>query len=148
MCHRVDRVLRQSAVAGAHRIGHHPGIEQSCHPLNGLAQIVATVIEESGTPAHNGTLVTFTTTLGTLDPREAVTNNGQAVVTLRAGTESGAAEVGAFSGSARTEAPVMIAIGGAAAVNLSVGPSPGTVDQVVTFTATATGTTLPIASYA
>ena len=69
-------------------------------------------------------------------------------MTLRAGTESGAAEVGAFSGSARTEAPVMIAIGGAAAVNLSVGPSPGTVDQVVTFTATATGTTLPIASYA
>ena len=117
-------------------------------PINGTAQIVAIVIEQSGTPAHNGTLVTFTTTLGTLDPREAVTNNGQAVVTLRAGTESGTAEVGAFSGSARTEAPVMIAIGGAVAVNLSVGPSPGTVDQVVTFTATATGTTVPIASYA
>ena len=69
-------------------------------------------------------------------------------MTLRAGTESGTAEVGAFSGSARTEAPVTIAIGGVAAVNLSVDPSPGTVDQVVTFTATATGTTLPIASYA
>ena len=40
-------------------------------PINGTAQIVAIVIEQSGTPAHNGTLVTFTTTLGTLDPRES-----------------------------------------------------------------------------
>ncbi len=49
-------------------------------PINGTAQIIATVIEQSGSPAHNGTLVTFTTTLGTLAPREAVTDNGQAVV--------------------------------------------------------------------
>ncbi len=96
-------------------------------PINGTAQIVAIVIEQSGTPAHNGTLVTFTTTLGTLDPREAVTNNGQAVVTLRAGTESGTAEVGAFSGSARTEAPVMIAIGGAAAAAVTLSANPAAV---------------------
>ena len=96
-------------------------------PINGTAQIVATVIEQGGTPAHNGTLVTFTTTLGTLDPREAVTNNGQAVVTLRAGTASGTAEIGAFSGSARTEAPVMIAIGGAAAAALTLSANPAAV---------------------
>ena len=96
-------------------------------PVNGTAQIIATLIEQSGTPAHNGTLVTFTTTLGTLDPREAVTNNGQAVVTLRAGTESGTAEIGAFSGSARTEAPVMIAIGGAAAAAVTLSANPAAV---------------------
>ena len=96
-------------------------------PVNGTAQIIATLIEQSGTPAHNGTLVTFTTTLGTLDPREAVTSNGQAVVTLRAGTESGTAEVGAFSGSARTEAPVMILIGGAAAAAVTLSANPAAV---------------------
>lgn len=46
---------------------------RSVLPVNGTAQIIATVIEQSGTPAHNGTLVTFTSTLGTLEPREAVT---------------------------------------------------------------------------
>ena len=54
---------------------------RSVLPVNGTAEITATVIEQSGTPAHNGTLVTFTSTLGTLDPQEAVTSNGQAVVT-------------------------------------------------------------------
>ena len=96
-------------------------------PINGTAQLTATVIEQSGTAAHDGTLVTFTTTLGTLEPPEAVTNNGQAVVTLRAGTESGTAEIGAFSGSARTEAPVMIAIGGAAAAAVTVSANPAAV---------------------
>ena len=110
-------------------------------PINGTAQIIATVIEQSGTPAHNGTLVTFTTTLGTLDPREAVTSNGQAVVTLRAGTESGTAEIGAFSGSARTENLVMIAIGAAAAGAVSVSASPASVPSTggtVTIQATVT----------
>ena len=110
-------------------------------PINGTAQIIATVIEQSGTPAHNGTLVTFTTMLGTLDPREAVTSNGQAVVTLRAGTESGTAEIGAFSGSARTENLVMIAIGAAAAGAVSVSASPASVPSTggtVTIQATVT----------
>ncbi|MEE2636110.1 MAG: hypothetical protein VYE68_02605 [Acidobacteriota bacterium] len=74
-------------------------------PINGTAQIMATVVEQSGTAAHNGTLVTFTTTLGTLDPQEAVTSNGQATVMLRAGTQSGVAQVSAFSGSASSETP-------------------------------------------
>ncbi len=29
-------------------------------PINGTAQVIATVIEQAGTPVHNGTLVTFT----------------------------------------------------------------------------------------
>ena len=48
-------------------------------------------------------------------------------MTLRAGTESGTAEIGAFSGSARTEAPVMIAIGGAAAAAVTLSANPAAV---------------------
>ena len=55
-------------------------------PINGEAEIIATVIEQSGTAAQNGTLVTFTTTLGTIEPREARTNGGQVRVRLLAGT--------------------------------------------------------------
>ena len=34
-------------------------------PVNGTAQVVATVIEPAGTPVHNGTMVTFIGSLGT-----------------------------------------------------------------------------------
>ena len=40
-------------------------------PVNGTAPIVVQVIEPSGTPPHSGTHVTFTTTLGTIQPSEA-----------------------------------------------------------------------------
>src|ERR1051326_8003967 len=47
-------------------------------PVNGTAQIVAQVIEPSGTPPHSGTQVTFTTTLGSIQPSNAETDsNGQ-----------------------------------------------------------------------
>ena len=57
--------------------------------LNGSVDITATVIESAGTPVQNGTVVTFTTTLGTIDPVEARTNNGKATVRLLAGTQVG-----------------------------------------------------------
>ena len=96
-------------------------------PLNGSTQITATVIEQGGTPVHNGTLVTFATTLGSLDPTEAFTRNGQAVTVLRAGTQSGIAMLSAFSGSARSDTPVKIALGAAAVASLSVTASPATI---------------------
>ena len=68
-------------------------------PVNGTAEITATVLEAAGTFVQNGTVVTFTTTLGTLDPAEARTKNGKATVRLLAGTRSGRATVRAFSGS-------------------------------------------------
>ncbi len=113
---------------------------RSVLPINGTAQISATVIEQSGMPAHSGTLVTFTSTLGTLDPPEAVTSNGQATVMLRAGTQSGVATVTAFSGSARsaTDSPLTVTIGGAATASMTLTATPGTVPAVggtVTVTA-------------
>ncbi len=95
--------------------------------LNGEVEIVATVIEQgttttppttppangapttttpatptpgAGTPVQNGTLVTFTTTLGRVEPTEARTSNGQVRVRFFAGNQSGTATVTAFSGGA------------------------------------------------
>jgi PKD repeat protein len=95
-------------------------------PLNGVTEIIANVIEPAGTPVHNGTLVTFTTNLGSIEPREARTEGGQVTARLFAGDRSGTARVGALSGGAKaTEVEVLI--GGAAAARVTLNVSPGTV---------------------
>jgi PKD repeat protein len=95
-------------------------------PLNGETEIVAAVIEQPGTPVHNGTLVTFTTTVGTIEPREARTHNGQVRVRLLSAGESGTARVQAFSGAAASE-PLEIPVGAAAADRLLLSASPGSI---------------------
>jgi hypothetical protein len=67
----------------------------------------------AGTPVHNGTVISFTTTVGRVEPSEASTHNGQATVKLIAGGQSGVARVTAFSGGARS-AEVVINVGTAA----------------------------------
>jgi adhesin/invasin len=96
-------------------------------PSNGSMEVVATVIEQgtastttppanggttttpgttatstpgAGTPVHNGTVVTFTTTIGRIEPAEARTNNGQVRVRFHADGQSGTAVITAFSGGA------------------------------------------------
>ena len=93
--------------------------------LNAAIDITATVIESAGTPVQNGTVVTFTTTLGTIEPLEARTNNGKATVKLLAGTRSGTAEVRAFSGGTSSADAITITVGAAAAgkVELLANPS-------------------------
>jgi hypothetical protein len=93
-------------------------------PVNGTAEITATVIESGGTIAHNGTVVTFTTTIGTIDPAEARTRDGKATVRLHAGTRSGRAFIRAFSGGTTTEEDLTIDIGGAAAGRIALAASP------------------------
>jgi hypothetical protein len=95
-------------------------------PVNGTAQVIATVIEQAGTPVHNGTMVTFTGSLGTFDPPEAPTKNGKAVTTFRAGTQSGTAQIGAVSGAARAD-EIEVKIGGAAAEQVVVRSEPTSV---------------------
>jgi adhesin/invasin len=92
--------------------------------LNGTVDITATVIEPAGTPVQNGTVVTFTTTLGTLDPAEARTSGGKATVRLTAGTKSGTAQIQAFSGSASAADTLSIAIGAAAAGSVALLANP------------------------
>jgi PKD domain len=86
--------------------------------LNSHVAIVATVIENgvasggsggatgrsgSGTPVQNGTLVTFTTTVGRIEPSEARTHNGQVTVNLITATTSGLATITAYSGGASAQ---------------------------------------------
>ena len=59
----------------------------------GSTDIVATVIEQAGTPVQNGTVVSFTTTLGRIEPSEARTQNGKVTVKFTADGRSGLAEV-------------------------------------------------------
>lgn len=108
--------------------------------LNGTAEITANVVEQAGTPVQNGTLVTFTSTLGAIEPREVRTNNGRVTVRFLAGGTSGKASVTAFSGSAQSDA-LEISVGGAAASRIVLSVSPGSLPVgggVVTLTATVT----------
>ncbi len=116
-------------------------------PVGGTAQLVATVLENSGYPVPNGTSVRFTTSLGTVNPAEAQTTNGTATATFVAGNESGIATVRALSGLANggttggtitpppgTTPPtttaanvVEITIGAAAASRVTLSANPSTV---------------------
>ncbi len=97
-------------------------------PSNGAINLVATVTEQSGTPVQNGTLVTFTTTLGALNPNEARTENGKVTVSLAANGQSGTATVTAFSGGIKSEA-LTVPVGAAAADSIVVSAAPTSVPQ-------------------
>ncbi len=104
-------------------------INKTSVPINGTAEVTASVIESAGTPVQNGTVVTFTSSFGIIDPREARTNGGTARVTFT-GTQSGTAKIGAFSGGAKTVADLEVKVGGAAAETVKVRAEPPTIPQV------------------
>jgi hypothetical protein len=105
-------------------------------PINGSADIIAVLLENgtttgtgnttsvsAGTPVHNGTLVSFTTTLGRIEPAEMKTSNGgQATVKLIADGRSGVATITAFSGGASKT--LTVNIGAAAATRLLLSAVP------------------------
>src|SRR5918993_314894 len=117
--------------------------------VNGSIEIVATVIEQgvtatqpgtppangaaapstgqpgAGTPVQNGTLVSFTTTLGRIEPSEARTRNGQVRVKFISNGQSGTARVTAYSGGASGTLENLL-IGTAAASRLLVSANPQT----------------------
>ena len=98
-------------------------------PVNGTTEVTATVIESAGTAVQNGTLVTFTTTLGSIQPSEARTQNGRVTVRFNAGLQSGSAVITASSGGATPQKdaePVTIRIGAAAAGRVAVTANPAT----------------------
>src|SRR5262245_35432669 len=100
-------------------------------PANGTTDIIAQVLEAAGTPPHSGTVINFTTTLGSIEPAEARTDTGgRVIVKFRAGPSSGTANINATSGGATTAgtngSTVRIAIGTAAVgrVQVSAAPNP------------------------
>jgi Bacterial Ig-like domain (group 1)/PKD domain len=97
---------------------------------DGNTTITATVLEVSGTPVQNGTLVSFTTTLGLISPIDARTSNGRVIVRFSGAGQSGEAHILASSGGATplTEA-LIIKVGGAAASRIQLTANPGAVSS-------------------
>jgi PKD domain/Bacterial Ig-like domain (group 1) len=96
-------------------------------PVNGTTQLLAQVVEPSGTPPHSGTQITFTTNLGSIQPASVETDiNGQAVATFHAGTANGTATITAISGgvSASGANAIKIAVGTAAVGRVTLTASP------------------------
>ena len=122
-------------------------------PLNGEIEIVATAIENgttsappttpttpttpgttpaaptttsssgAGTPVQNGTVITFTTTLGRIEPVDARTQNGQVRVRFISSGQSGTATITAFSGGASAKLE-NLRVGTAAAERVLVTATP------------------------
>jgi hypothetical protein len=106
--------------------------------LNSSIDVIATAIENgtdvgggsgtttstagAGTPVQNGTLISFTTTIGNIQPSEARTHNGQVTVQLVTGSQSGTATITAYSGGASKT--LQVKVGTAAASRISVTASP------------------------
>lgn len=96
---------------------------------NGTADIVAQLLESGGSPPHSGTRVTFTTTLGRVEPSDAETDaTGRVVVKYIAGGNNGTAVITATSGAASVSANngLRILVGSAAVgrVNVAANPNP------------------------
>jgi hypothetical protein len=115
---------------------------------NGEIEIVATVIENgtapqtttpgttpgttpspstptigAGTPVQNGTLVSFISTIGVIEPREARTHNGEVRVTFRANGQHGTASITAYSGGASgTLGNILVGSAGAERIQISASP--------------------------
>src|SRR5256712_1543353 len=100
-------------------------------PLNGSTDIIAQVLEAGGTPPQDGTLITFTTTLGSIQPPEAETRGGRVTVKFNAGNQNGTATIVASSGGASASGnnAVKIAIGAAAVGRVTVDANPGPVSS-------------------
>jgi hypothetical protein len=79
----------------------------------------------SGTPVQNGTLVSFTTTIGRIEPTEARTSNGQVKVRFIPGGQSGSATITAYSGGASGKIENLL-VGSAAVDHVILTASPQT----------------------
>jgi adhesin/invasin len=114
-------------------------------PVNGTTQLIAQVIEASGTAPHSGTTVTFTTSLGTIQPSQAETDSsGRATTTFSAGNSNGTAVITAISGGAGGGATtgtgstttatsnnvVRIAVGSAAVGRVSINANPALLGSI------------------
>ena len=94
--------------------------------------VIAQVLEASGTPPHSGTSITFTSSLGTVSPATALTDaNGRVIVRFQAGAASGIATITAISGGASTGVnSLKLSIGTAAVRAVRVNATPASVSAL------------------
>jgi hypothetical protein len=107
--------------------------------LNGSTQVTASLVDSTGTPVSDGTVVTFTTTLGSVSPVEVRTRGGKAVTLLQAGNQAGAASVTAMSGTI-VATPLVVTILAPTTMNVSLAANSTTptLNTPVLFTVTVT----------
>lgn len=90
----------------------------------GTSTITAVVRRANGTPVNPGTKVTFSTTLGTIDPVAETNSSGVAVAILHGDGRPGTAKVTATTGNVATPPTLDIALGSSAgSVTLQASPS-------------------------
>jgi predicted extracellular nuclease len=102
-------------------------------PVGNLSTITATVTDSSNNPVPDGTVVSFTTSLGSISPAFATTVNGVATATLSS-TVAGVATVTATVGSLSATAQVTFVV--PTSVTLVAAPSTLPVGSLSTLTAT------------
>jgi hypothetical protein len=111
---------------------------------DGFTEVIATVLEQAGTPVQDGTTVRFSSSLGRMDPGEVQTRNSMARSKFVSEGDSGQATITVSSGTAT--ANLTFTIGLALIDTVSVRSSAGSVPATggtVTITArvtTASGT--------
>ncbi|MBM3133761.1 MAG: hypothetical protein FJZ89_00390 [Chloroflexi bacterium] len=91
--------------------------------VSGSAVVTATVRDIGGDPVADGTVVTFTTTLGAIAPLTRTTTNGVATAVLTSGSTSGTAVVVATADSRSGSTNVTFTPGPAASVALVAYPA-------------------------
>ncbi len=88
--------------------------------------ITASVRDSAGNPVRDGTMVTFSPTLGTMHPSSVVTADGQATSFLRPGEQSGVSTVTGTvqspSGEVRNQTWVQFIAGGESSIELTANP--------------------------
>ncbi len=110
---------------------------------NTVTDIRAFVVETGGSPVQNGTVIYFSSSLGSLVPNQAGTTDGVATVQFQAGSTTGQAQVSALSGAAKLAGPITITItqSGSAVAKIVLTATPSFVSVgggLVTLTATVT----------
>jgi adhesin/invasin len=105
--------------------------------VGSLSTLTITVTDQLGYPVVNGTVVSFTTNLGSVSPVTRVTTNGVATATLSS-TVAGLAKVTATVGLSSTTAQVTFTPGPPANLSLIAAPSTLQVGNLSTLTVTVT----------
>ncbi|HET9833170.1 MAG TPA: PKD domain-containing protein [Vicinamibacterales bacterium] len=98
-------------------------------PVNGSATVTAQVVENAGTAPQAGTHVTFTTSLGTIQPNDATTDSSGRASAVFTSSSSGTATITAISGGATTgtNGALKILVGSAGVQRVVVNATPATV---------------------
>lgn len=116
-------------------------VQSATAALNSSVNIIAVLIENgqqgqggtgttatstsqtgAGTPVQDGTVVSFSTSIGTIEPAEVKTVNGKVSVVLKTSGESGTATITAYSGGAKSTAQIKIGAANAKTVTVSASP--------------------------